>query len=926
MGYGDSIHARRKTEEINTQREQRREAEVQRIIAGLEAGAGNLQQLAGPTAGYAALRARLEEKGVRIEQIEEDGRERLTIEKQGDGDGAQVRMVRPVEGIHIEYADMQYEQPEEEEFVAMHKSGNLVIADEDYMPQVNRTMEEWREVAPYIEKAIEEMPKYRERLDTLYQSGKLTAEQVLNRIRAIEQVYRELSGNPEQLEAFAGESAEVMRGKWNAYAAERKKLHGLGQKRGELEEITEKESIQGHCEELGSERRRLFQERQSAKEVRLQNYAEWKWNRYEAAWSEARAENGDFGERKELQEQRKPRPMYPGEVKPEQEERLREADRWLLETAMKRDKNMEDSTVFSLLNRSDVERIFAYYLIEKGCPAKITEGELLLFRRKEYRPNLEKLKKAKPGVSELERVYHLACEAGLAIDRLDEVQVASAYMQTALYGWEEQKKQEGQNAKNQEKTAAGQQEEQRAQALQSMLDRLEASLTALEEVQTRYEKANFFRKRRMKSELSGALEALYQSASDFLAAEIHVPGDESISNVADFIKGGLLSGTALKTAGSGLAAGFKQMAMSGELWAKAAAGTTAIAAHGLGIVLGGVNLLVAVMGILRTYKDFAGLTGAERLGLMMDWTSQLLSPTSTMASSAAGIGALTVANAAAQTAVTATAGIGAVAGGITMGVGAYKLGVSLAEGHKAKKAYRRLEEEKGQERYEENQREGYSLFYIPRGPDTQKEWRENFNFEKNIFKIQERINRRNKITAGCQAAGGACTLAASTLLVTQQHALAAIVGIAGIGAMAGGLIATQIMKRGEYEKAVDEYLNLDAMAEKWYAQIREKRTLGRLEKQKIRKRLRKEMMEQWGFSSAKSFYVYIMSEYAKFLYQKISPLFMEATGDVGVDSDTDIYKGLVESLGLKIETAKKTESEGGKNRPTVEMILKKLMG
>lgn len=916
--------------------EQRREAELQLIMERLKAGEGTLENLAGPHMNLNELRAKLAERGVRIEQIEEGGGERLILENQEEGT---VRVMRPMEGIHIEYADLQYEQEaeEEEEFVALQMEGNLAATQEDYKPQVNRAMETWREVRTFIEKATEDMAKYRDFLEEKFFLGDLAAEQIRSRVQAIKNVYRELKGNPDDLEAFAGETAAQMQEKWKAYTRTWKSLSTLDGRMPDVEEIAEETSIRKHCEQLGTERGDLFLERQSGKEVRLRNRAEWKWGQYETAWTVARAENGDFGEKVELQEQKKPRPMYPGEVKPEQEERLREADRWLLETAMKKDKKMEDSIVFNLLNRSDVERIFAYYLIEKGCPSKITEGEILLFRRKEYRPNLGKLKKAKPGLSDLERVYHLAYEAGMAIDRLDEVQVASGYIQTALYGWEEQQKQQGaQNADKEEKSAAEQEEERRARELQGMIDSIEDSFEALETAQKKYETANLFQKKKRKAELSKAAEKLYQSANNFLAAEIHVPGNDSISKVMDVIKDGMMMGTVAKTIGVGGAVTFKGLAAAGETWARAAAGMTTIAAHSLGVVLGSVNLLFAVAGILKSYKSFSNLTGLEQAGLAMDWVSQLLSPTSAMASSSAGMTAVLVTDVAAQatahTAVVATAGVGAVVGGISTLAGTYRLGTAIAEGKKAKKAYERLQEQKGPQKYEEqaNRYEGDDeIFYLPKEANTQQSWNENFNFEKNIFKIQERINKRTKISAGCQAASGVCAMAASVLLATQQQALAAALGIVGVGIAAGGLIATQIIKSREYEKAVDEYLNLDAMAEKRYAEIQERRVLKESEKKKIRKNLRKDMMQQWGFTSVKSFYVYIMSEYAKFIYRKISPLFSEALNPVGMEADTEIYKQLVESLGLKIQKATKPESKGGKksvNRPTVEMICKKLMG
>lgn len=73
-------------------------------------------------------------------------------------------------------------------------------------------------------------------------------------------------------------------------------------------------------------------------------------------------------------------------------------------------------------------------------------------------------------------------------------------------------------------------------------------------------------------------------------------------------------------------------------------------------------------------------------------------------------------------------------------------------------------------------------------------------------------------------------------------------------------------------------------------------------------------METYGYTSVKEFYLFIMTVYAKNIYEKIRPVLYDPELKMNIEQQS--YVSIVEGLGLKINHKKKY--------PTAEMIFSKL--
>lgn len=396
----------------------------------------------------------------------------------------------------------------------------------------------------------------------------------------------------------------------------------------------------------------------------------------------------------------------------------------------------------------------------------------------------------------------------------------------------------------------------------------------------------------------------------------------------DWIKGTMLAGNGLKTAGSATAG-----VMKGFDSLTAATMITSASANIFGCVLGGVNLIIAVMGILKSYKGFASLTTAAKIAQTAEWCNSLATPLSATTSSVtAAVNVFNPASAgvttAAATAATAAAGLGLAVGGLTTVVGGYQLGNAIKQGKNAKKAKEELDRirEERRQQQEQQQQDGAVLFAQPA---IQVE-RGQLLTENNIFKIQERINKRAKISAACQTASGVCAMTASAALLTGNSMVALGAGFAGLLTIAGGAIATWVMKKREYEKAVDEYLDLDTLAEERFAERRMAldMELSSSEKKKLKKQLRADMMEMMGFTSVKNFYVHIMQNYASHICTVVYPEILRLNGlsENGMNDEARTFYKLTESMGLKWKVIKNMDDVITDIQPKVEQITRKLLG
>ena len=262
---------------------------------------------------------------------------------------------------------------------------------------------------------------------------------------------------------------------------------------------------------------------------------------------------------------------------------------------------MENSIVFRLLSRPESERLFAYSLIEQGYPKEVAASDILLFHRRNYRPNLKQIVKNGFDEAALTRVYQQTCQAGKVMQSMQDVN----------------------------------QKEAGTKDLKEKKDKILKSLENLQDIQNTYNEAGWFRRLRLKSKVEDAIKGVCTAVEAFLETTVEIPG-EGETKVMDYVKNSIMTATGVKLAGGGLGVAFGA-AKDVASWAQAASSQTTMAANIFGSLLGGFNLVVAVAGILKTYKSFTKLSGLTQAGLVMDWINQLaISPSSAISSSITG--------------------------------------------------------------------------------------------------------------------------------------------------------------------------------------------------------------------------------------------------------------------------------------------------
>ena len=99
----------------------------------------------------------------------------------------------------------------------------------------------------------------------------------------------------------------------------------------------------------------------------------------------------------------------------ERQNRLKEADQWLLNQCLKKDSKMQQSIVFSVLNRPACERMLIYYMMENGYqktirPSSISMSQLC------YKPNRKMLEKRGLHFENLGEIYQQVFAAQKAVE------------------------------------------------------------------------------------------------------------------------------------------------------------------------------------------------------------------------------------------------------------------------------------------------------------------------------------------------------------------------------------------------------------------------------------------------------------------------------------------------------------------------------
>ena len=599
-----------------------------------------------------------------------------------------------------------------------------------------------------------------------------------------------------------------------------------------------------------------------------------------------------------------------GSLSAKQAERIAQVDRWLLESLTQRQDGMEHAEVFRLLNRSMRERLFAYYLIEHGYMKNVSELAVIAAQT-DYTPDIEKIKKAGFDLSGLGAVYQDTVQSASLIYALGEYDAA-------------------------EKDAASEEKEEYLHGDLQKLEHLASLKDAIRELETKtqaYESCSrirFLEKRERKKEVENAKKLFYQSLAGLLAQLAENAGIVKSMDYAkgpEFYSGKEFLGDATLSATGMKAAGALGAALSGSV-------NTTYGANALGGLIGMVNLLTAVLQFSKIKGGFANMTAVNQMSAWMDVSNMAISPVQAMASSASTIAttfykvqfqaitqsanatAAEVQAAQATLASAATAGQVIAGAGIAVGTfstvaGVHKLLNISSENDQRERAAARFQRLRQKE---ENQQGTLT--------EEQKQKKERTeSYEDNLLKIQTRINRRKKISAGCQVASGVCAMAAGTMAVLGMKVAAGAVGLAGFAISATGIIVTRVMKRMEYESVVDEFLGLEKMVDDrcTYFKKRTGNEPSKKERRKIREQLRKELMALCGFTSVKAFYANIMKTYAVHICSKLQPVL--ADPNLRPTADQLAYLDLVGSLGLKIE---RTEQES-KRRPTVAMVFQKLM-
>ncbi len=629
---------------------------------------------------------------------------------------------------------------------------------------------------------------------------------------------------------------------------------------------------------------------------------------------------------------------------------LHEADQWLLEAyASSKNGSIENSLIFNFFNRFMTNRLLVYYMIENGYQTDITEATVINIKNN-YTPNVGKLEKVgfklektffgSPGFKE---VYQSANQA--------------APFLRALYIAEVRHQDEDEDAKtnqqvleeiveldenlNEVKTDQQVLEEiveldEHMNEVKTPQQKIEAVYKAINKVasiEQEYRNCSIFNlieKRSLKNDLKKALEDMGKPVNELMTLEIHLPGEDK-TTVQEYVMGKLQTG---KLLGTGSKSGLAIVASSFKLEEmKSQAAMTNYVGGAIGAVTGIFGAVLAVGALYRTFKNFSDMTWGAGIGAALDAANQMISSGYGMGAALTGtMGTYVKASQGAvgsfagtlgsETAGVVTAGVGVLVGGLSTGVGLYQYGRALNGVRKGKAAQKKFD------RLENNQR------VLPQ-INAEQELARKKHFEKNVLKIQERIVERDAITAGCQTVSGICVMAASAMSLASAIPVLGVVG-AGLGAAGfligvGGTIVSWIKKSRDYEKAVDDFLDLEELAGQRIRDCERKlnKELSRSEEKKIKEQLRREMMEAYGYTSVKAFCAYIMNSYAAHIHNQMEPIWRsrkelkkgQKLEDV-LSPEENAYLTLIKSLGLEFKVAESAEKD---HLPTQQMIFEKLM-
>ena len=148
--------------------------------------------------------------------------------------------------------------------------------------------------------------------------------------------------------------------------------------------------------------------------------------------------------------------------------------------------------------------------------------------------------------------------------------------------------------------------------------------------------------------------------------------------------------------------------------------------------------------------------------------------------------------------------------------------------------------------------------------------------------------------------------------------------VGGIISFVGGEIWNKIVDRAWrnsiIKKAVDEKLGLNDLVAKLKQSHSNKAELSKMKDDDLKNIVRDEAMANYGFTSFKSYFKHVCTEFAKLLYNKV----FEDT-EVS-EKDRNMYEDALKSLGMKIKKPKPGKKEKGVPYPPVNAIVTKLMG
>lgn len=614
----------------------------------------------------------------------------------------------------------------------------------------------------------------------------------------------------------------------------------------------------------------------------------------------------------------------------ERQNRLKEADQWLLNQCLKKDSKMQQSIVFSVLNRPACERMLIYYMMEHGYQ-KTIRPSFISMSQLYYKPNRKMLEKR-----------------GLHFENLGEIyqQVFAAQKTVELWN---------QAACQQERYQEGldEPEEENAAALKEKHKEILNQMADLEETTTKYVEHKGKKlsrsKRKLEQDIRDKVNKLVEELVKFakeqqvadqsentLGKELQNANkkDEKKSptnaELLQKIGGGIVTGiggsakamqpalTAAKLSGTeaaailGMKAKSTQVVEQAQSW-KAQAMEASRDANILGAVLGvlgmGTSLILGTLEFCKSYPSMDNWTIAEKIAGLYNGG---LSGANNVAGS---IAKLAVTSNACTTGV-AVAGIAV--GGLSTAVGAYNFvhaGIQVRQRKKADKAFAELDGEK----------------------EKSEKSREEKAIHENLSKIHQRITDRKALTAGCQIISGICTVAAGSIslalaAIPAASLVAAGLGIAAFGVGIAGQLITKRMKKRDFQTFIDDFFDMESILAKIEGDLPQNKKFSKSDKKKMATLLRQELMEQFGFTKQRDFHSYMMRQYAEHIYSKIKDVLENTENKIqDASQEQKAYLEFVRSLGLKV---KQKQAKNGKEKekeketpgiPTMEMIYQKLM-